>query len=61
MIGQLEAALPPRTPLPKFPKSTLLEEVEMSDLDARQQQAHINHGDAMDEDDEQPRVQCAQQ
>jgi len=60
MIRQLETALPPRTPLPKFPKSVVLEEVDMSDMDARQQR-QAQQGDSMDEDEEHPRVQCAQQ
>lgn len=62
MIPQLEAALPPRVSIAKYPKSTVLEEVEMSDMDARQQRAHANHAEPMDEDEDgQPRVQCAQQ
>ena len=59
----LERALPTRKPLPKFDKHTLLEETTLSDLDARQQQQQsrtMGDGDAMDEDEE-PRVQCAQQ
>ncbi|KIJ29865.1 hypothetical protein M422DRAFT_214779 [Sphaerobolus stellatus SS14] len=61
-IPLLEQALPPRTPLEKLPKNTVTEEVDMSDLDARQQrEAHAHSEDAMDEDDEQPRVQCANQ
>jgi len=58
-IAKLEQALPPRKPVEKFSKNTLIEEVELSDLDARQQREATE--DAMDEDDEQPRVQCANQ
>ncbi|KAI0811115.1 hypothetical protein BC629DRAFT_1031420 [Irpex lacteus] len=65
-IPLLEKALPPRKPLEKFSKSTLLEEVELVDADAQQQRrAAHSHGDAMDEDDDgpdgEPRVQCANQ
>ncbi|KAI5124010.1 hypothetical protein M0805_003842 [Coniferiporia weirii] len=58
----LERAFPPRKPLPKFDKNTLIEETTLSDLDARQQQEQTRGGsDAMDEDEGEPRVQCAQQ
>ena len=58
----LERALPPRKPLPKFEKTLVLEEATLSDLDARQQQEQArSDSDAMDEDDAEPRVQCAQQ
>ncbi|KAI0262964.1 hypothetical protein BC834DRAFT_889876 [Gloeopeniophorella convolvens] len=59
-IALLEQVLPPRTPLPKQPKNTLVEEVEMSDVDPRQER--VMQEDAMDEDDSaEPRVQCANQ
>ena len=59
LIPHLEAALPPRDPPVKYGKEIMVEEVEMSDLDARQQEAAQKSADAMDEDDdEQPRVQC---
>lgn len=61
-VPQLEAALPPRTPLPKFPKGVHTEEVDLNEMDARQQR-YAGGPDSMDEDDE-PRahgVQCAQQ
>jgi DnaJ family protein A protein 2 len=64
----LEQALPPRQPVPKFERNVHLEEVSMSDLDARQQREQSRGGgggggdsDAMDEDEGEPRVQCAQQ
>ncbi len=62
LIQHLEAALPPRRPLPTFPKTTILEEVDLSDMDARQQRTSQRQDD-MDEDDEdgQPRVACANQ
>lgn len=61
-VNKLEKALPPRKPLDKFPKSVIIEDAELLDLDARQQREQANRGDdAMDEDDEQPRVQCANQ
>jgi DnaJ homolog subfamily A member 2 len=58
-IRLLEQVLPPRTPLPKLPKSILVEEVEMSDVDPRQER--VMQEEAMDEDETEPRVQCANQ
>jgi len=60
VISHLEAALPPRTPIPTFPKSYMIDEVDLHDMDARQQRQAAG-GDPMDEDEEHPRVQCAQQ
>lgn len=67
-IPHLEAALPPRPVLAATPKATLVEDVQLSDLDARQEREQarreVNGGgggdDEMDED-EHPRVQCANQ
>jgi len=60
-IALLEKALPPRQPLPKFSSSTVTEEVELQEMDARQKHNYTK-GDAMDEDeDSQARVQCANQ
>ena len=55
----LEQVLPPRRPLPKHAKGTLVEEVDMFDIDPRQERAMQE--EAMDEDDAEPRVQCANQ
>jgi DnaJ family protein A protein 2 len=55
----LEEVLPPRRQLPKFPKNVLVEEVEISDVDPRQERAMQD--DSMDDVDEEPRVQCANQ
>ena len=62
VIPLLEKALPPRKSLPKFDKNVLLEEVVLSDMDARQirEQARADT-DAMEEDEGEPRVQCSQQ
>jgi len=61
-VAKLEKALPPRKPVEKFSKGIVVEEAELLELDARQQREQANHGDdAMDEDEEQPRVQCANQ
>jgi len=61
-ISHLEQALPPRNPIEKFPKNILMEEIDLSDLDARQQKAaNMRSEEAMDEDEDQPRVQCANQ
>ena len=61
LVSHLEAALPKRNPIPKFPKSVLVEDVNMTDLDARQREAVDRDPDAMDEDEAHPRVQCANQ
>lgn len=60
-VPMLEQALPPRKPAETFGPDVLVDEVDMMDMDARQQQEHAR-GDAMDEDDDgRPRVQCANQ
>lgn len=59
IIPLLEQALPPRIPVEKFPSSIHLEDVELDEVDPRQRQRAAE--DAMDEDDEHPRVQCANQ
>lgn len=60
LVPQLERVLPPRQPLEKFPKSITLEEVEVDEVDARQRE-RASGADTMDEDEESPRVQCANQ
>jgi DnaJ family protein A protein 2 len=60
VIPQLEAALPARPSLPKLAKSTLTEEVDLDEMDARQRKK-AERVDAMDEDEGEPRVQCANQ
>lgn len=60
-IPLLERALPPRTPLETFPKTVMPEEVELDDVDARQAERASSGGEPMDEDDGEPRVQCANQ
>jgi DnaJ homolog subfamily A member 2 len=61
VVPLLEQALPPRKPAETFGGDVLVEEVDMMDMDARQQQERAR-GDAMDEDDDgRPRVQCANQ
>ncbi|KAF7440892.1 Type I HSP40 co-chaperone [Pleurotus ostreatus] len=59
VIHLLEQALPPRQPLEKFPKNTVIEEVHLADVDHHTR--HNMSDDAMDEDHEEPRVQCANQ
>lgn len=59
-IPLLERVLPPRAPLEKFSKNTNLEEVEMDNVDARQRE-RATAGEPMDEDEGEPRVQCANQ
>lgn len=61
VVPLLEQALPPRTPAQTYPPDVVTEEVDLEDMDARQQAEHAR-GDAMDEDDDhQPKVQCANQ
>lgn len=60
LVSHLERVLPARAPLEKFPKNIALEEVELEEADNRQR-ARAS-ADAMDEDEEgEPRVQCANQ
>jgi DnaJ homolog subfamily A member 2 len=58
-IHLLEEVLPPRRSLPKFPRGVHVEDVDMSDADPRQERAMQE--EAMDEDEGEPRVQCANQ
>lgn len=65
-IAHLELALPPRDPVKPTPKATLVEDVDLTDLDAQQQKAQARrdmNGDEemMDEEGDGPRVQCANQ
>ena len=61
VIPLLERALPPRKPIEKFGKGIDLEEVDMDEPDARTK-AQAMSDDPMDEDqDGEPRVQCANQ
>ena len=59
-IPLLEQALPPRQPVEKFAAAIHLEEVELDEVDARQRERAAGE-DAMDEDEGEPRVQCANQ
>ena len=57
-IPLLERALPPRTPVETFDKSVVIEDVSLDEPSERSRQAQE---DAMDEDHEEPQVQCANQ
>jgi DnaJ family protein A protein 2 len=57
-MSLLERALPPRKQIEKFPKNVTLEEVHLEEPDVR---AKVDGEDAMDEDHDEPRVQCANQ
>jgi len=59
LIPTLERVLPPRKPLEKFPKSITIDEVELLEMSERQRERAGDDG--MDEDEDQPRVQCANQ
>ncbi|KAG9018918.1 Type I HSP40 co-chaperone [Tulasnella sp. 427] len=64
VVPDLEKALPPRKPVQTFGPNIIVDEVDMTDLDAKQQtRAGKSGGDEMEDDDEggEPRVQCAQQ
>jgi DnaJ family protein A protein 2 len=58
-IPILERALPPRNPIEKFEKNIVLEEVNLDNAETRSRGGIQD--DPMDEDNEQPRVQCANQ
>ncbi|KAK7043725.1 Type I HSP40 co-chaperone [Paramarasmius palmivorus] len=59
-IPLLESALPPRRPMQTYDSNILLEEVHLDDVDNRTRR-HVHDEDAMDEDTDEPRVQCANQ
>lgn len=62
VIPLLEKALPARKPLDKFEKHTLMEEVELEDhTDTSSGQGARFRDEPMDEDGDEPRVQCANQ
>ena len=58
-IQLLESVLPPRKAVEKFPKSIMLENVDLSTPDPKQRERAAE--DAMDEDEGEPRVQCSNQ
>lgn len=55
----LERALPPRKPIEKFDKGVIFEEALLEDVDTRS--GGTIREEAMEEDHEEPRVQCANQ
>ena len=64
LVPYLEKVLPPRKSMEKFPKSILLEEAQLDEVDSRSRKRaeRIQDGDAMDEDgDGEPRMQCTNQ
>ncbi|PPQ81596.1 hypothetical protein CVT26_013571 [Gymnopilus dilepis] len=58
-IPLLERALPPRKPVEKFDKNVIIEDVTLDDVDTRTRGSL--HDEPMDEDHDEPRVQCANQ
>jgi DnaJ family protein A protein 2 len=61
-IPLLEKALPPRAPVESFPKSIIVEDVEMDEVDMTRSGPGRDSDSPMDEDEGgEPRVQCAQQ
>lgn len=63
VITSLESALPPRKPVETFGKGVLVEEALLDQVDSRSQRKaqQMGDGDLMDEDGDEPRVQCANQ
>jgi DnaJ family protein A protein 2 len=59
VLPLLERAFPPRKPVESFSKSVVIEEVDLDSPDQRQRERASD--DAMDEDEGEPRVQCANQ
>lgn len=59
-IPLLERALPPRNPIEKIDKTTVVEEVTMDEADTRSR-GGPTRDDPMDQDADEPRVQCANQ
>jgi DnaJ homolog subfamily A member 2 len=61
----LEQALPPRAPVAAFPPEVVVDEVDIVDMDERQQQEYAKgtaKAKAKDENkDEEPGAQCANQ
>jgi len=58
-IPLLQRVLPPRKPVETFSKQTIIEDVDLDSPDQRQRERASE--DAMDEDEGEPRVQCANQ
>jgi DnaJ family protein A protein 2 len=59
-IPLLEKALPPRNVIEKFPKNMAREEVHLDDVDSRAKPEALQD-DSMDQGQDEPRVQCANQ
>ena len=59
-IPILERALPPRKAMEKFGKNVLLEEVDLDEPD-QDQRTRAEGDEPMEEDEGEPRVQCANQ
>lgn len=60
VIPLLERALPPRVPMEPPVGKAIIDEVSLEDVDPGQRE-RASAGDPMDEDEGEPRVQCAQQ
>ncbi|KAF8652705.1 hypothetical protein AX16_004209 [Volvariella volvacea WC 439] len=60
VIPLLEKALPLRQTLPTFPKNVFLEKVNVEDADSRHGSRRMDMDD-MDQEPDEPRVQCANQ
>ncbi|KAK7023782.1 mitochondrial protein import protein mas5 [Favolaschia claudopus] len=61
VIPLLEKALPSRKPIETFPKNIVLDEVSLDEPDTRSRGGMRDDDDRMDEDGDEPRVQCANQ
>jgi len=60
-VHLLEQVLPPRRKLPQFPRTVVVDEVDIQDPDPRQTAGAMGEDEPMDEEEGEPRVQCAQQ
>lgn len=60
LIHYLEQALPPRKPMDEIPRDAIVEEVVLAEPENRRQ-PDFNGDDSMDEDHDEPRVQCGNQ
>lgn len=59
-IPLLERALPPRKGVEAFSQDTIVDEVELENVDPRQRD-RAQRDEPMEEDEGEPRVQCANQ
>lgn len=59
VIPSLEAALPPRNQMDQIPKDAIIEECVLAEPERDRRRP--DHDDSMEEDGDEPRVQCGNQ